>query len=53
MRQSNDDLRATIVNLNAIERVTRDLHGHLRLRLRDRKETLAVSEGYTHLFRQM
>ena len=45
--------RATVVNLNAIERVTRDLQGHLVLRLRERKETLSVSESYAHLFRQM
>jgi DNA-binding LytR/AlgR family response regulator len=45
--------RATVVNLNAIERVTRDLHGHLVLRLRERKETLSVSESFEHLFRQM
>jgi DNA-binding LytR/AlgR family response regulator len=45
--------RATVVNLNAIERVTRDLHGHLVLRLRERKETLSVSESFAHLFRQM
>jgi DNA-binding LytR/AlgR family response regulator len=45
--------RATVVNLNAIERVARDLHGHLVLRLRDRKETLSVSESFAHLFRQM
>jgi DNA-binding LytR/AlgR family response regulator len=45
--------RATVVNLNAIEKVTRDLHGHLVLRLRDRKETLSVSESFAHLFRQM
>ena len=45
--------RATVVNLNAIERVTRDLQGHLVLRLRERKETLSVSDTYAHLFRQM
>ena len=33
--------------------VTRDMHGHLRVHLRSRKETLAVSETYNHLFRQM
>ena len=45
--------RATVVNLNAIERVTRDMRGHLVLRLRERKETLPVSESFAHLFRQM
>lgn len=45
--------RATIVNLYAIERVVRDLGGHVVLRLRDRKETLSVSQPFAHLFRQM
>jgi len=45
--------RSTIVNVNEIADVTRDLHGHMRVHLRRRKETLAVSESYTHLFRQM
>ena len=33
--------------------VTRDMGGHVRLRLKDRSEALAVSETYAHLFRQM
>jgi DNA-binding LytR/AlgR family response regulator len=45
--------RATIVNLNAVESVGRDLKGHVVLRLKDRPETLQVSQPYTHLFRQM
>jgi DNA-binding LytR/AlgR family response regulator len=45
--------RSTIVNVNEIADVTRDLHGHMRVHLRQRKETLAVSETYNHLFRQM
>ena len=45
--------RSTIVNVNEIADVTRDLHGHMRVHLRQRKETLSVSESYTHLFRQM
>jgi DNA-binding LytR/AlgR family response regulator len=45
--------RSTIVNLNAIESVGRDLNGHVILRLKDRKETLQVSQPYAHLFRQM
>jgi DNA-binding LytR/AlgR family response regulator len=45
--------RATIVNLNAVESVGRDLNGHVILRLKDRKETLHVSQPYAHLFRQM
>lgn len=45
--------RSAIVNLNAIESATRDGRGNLMLRLRQRPETLAVSEAYNHLFRQM
>ncbi len=45
--------RATIVNLNAVESVGRDLKGHVVLRLKDRKELLSVSQPYAHLFRQM
>jgi DNA-binding LytR/AlgR family response regulator len=45
--------RATIVNLNAVESVGRDLKGHVVLRLKDRPELLQVSQPYAHLFRQM
>ena len=45
--------RATIVNLNAVESVGRDLSGHVVLRIKDRPELLHVSQPYTHLFRQM
>jgi DNA-binding LytR/AlgR family response regulator len=45
--------RATIVNLNAVESVGRDLGGHVVLRLKDRPEVLKVSQPYEHLFRQM
>jgi DNA-binding LytR/AlgR family response regulator len=45
--------RATIVNLNAVESVGRDLKGHVVLRLKDRREVLKVSQPYEHLFRQM
>ena len=45
--------RATIVNVNAIAGVSRDLTGHLVVRLRNRKETLAVSQPFAHRFRQM
>ena len=45
--------RATIVNLNAIESVGRDLKGNVILRLKDREEVLRVSQAYVHLFRQM
>lgn len=45
--------RSTIVNVNAIAGVSRDLRGRLSVRLKQRPETLAVSEGHVHLFRQM
>jgi DNA-binding LytR/AlgR family response regulator len=45
--------RSTVVNVNAVVGVVRDLRGHLQVKLRQRNETLAVSEGYTQLFRQM
>ena len=45
--------RATIVNLNAVASVGRDLKGNVVLRLKDRPEVLKVSQPYAHLFRQM
>lgn len=45
--------RATIVNLNAVESVGRDLKGHVILRLKNRPELLHVSQPFAHLFRQM
>jgi DNA-binding LytR/AlgR family response regulator len=45
--------RGTLVNVTAIAGVTRDIGGHLRVKLKQRKETLPVSEPYVHLFRQM
>jgi hypothetical protein len=45
--------RATIVNLGAVESVGRDLNGHVVLKIKNRSESLAVSQPYTHLFRQM
>jgi DNA-binding LytR/AlgR family response regulator len=45
--------RSTLVNVNAIAGGTRDLRGRLRLKLKNRKETLPVSEPYEHLFRHM
>jgi DNA-binding LytR/AlgR family response regulator len=45
--------RSTIVNLYAIDSVIRDDRGNLSLRLKNRPESLAVSEAHTHLFRQM
>jgi DNA-binding LytR/AlgR family response regulator len=45
--------RATLVNVNAIAGVSRDFRGHLVVRLKERQETLPVSESYTHLFKGM
>ena len=45
--------RSTLVNVQAIDSVVRDDRGNLRLRLKRRPESLAVSEAYVHLFRQM
>jgi DNA-binding LytR/AlgR family response regulator len=45
--------RGTLVNVNAIAGVTRDIGGHLRLKLKQRKETLSVSDPYVHRFKQM
>jgi DNA-binding LytR/AlgR family response regulator len=45
--------RATVVNLNAVESVGRDLNGHVVLRLKGCNDVLQVSQPYTHLFRQM
>jgi len=45
--------RGTLVNVNAIAGVTRDMSGHMRVKLKQRKETLTVSESYVHLFKGM
>lgn len=45
--------RGTIVNVDQIASVSRSLTGRGVLRLRDRPETLAVSQRYMHIFRQM
>jgi len=45
--------RGTIVNVSYIAGVTRDIRGHMALRLKKRSETLPVSDSYTHLFKQM
>jgi len=45
--------RSTVVNVGEIAEVTRDLHGHLKIRLRGRPEALAVAEAYNHLFKHM
>lgn len=45
--------RSTIVNANAIAGVSRDMLGHINLKLKRRDEKLNVSESHAHLFRQM
>jgi DNA-binding LytR/AlgR family response regulator len=45
--------RGTVVNVNAIAAVHRDLHGRLEIRLKQRNETLQVSASFAHLFKQM
>jgi DNA-binding LytR/AlgR family response regulator len=45
--------RSTIVNVNAIAEVSRDVHGNPLLHLKSRSETLQVSQPFAHLFRQM
>jgi len=45
--------RGTIVNVNAISAVHRDLRGRLEIELKQRRETLPVSASFAHLFKQM
>ncbi|WP_332848350.1 LytR/AlgR family response regulator transcription factor [Massilia sp. S19_KUP03_FR1] len=45
--------RSTLVRVDAIVEVTRDLRGRHMLRLRGHKEELEVSRNHTHLFQQM
>ncbi len=45
--------RSTIVNVEAIASVTRNMAGATLLKLRNRPERLTVSEAYRSLFRQM
>lgn len=45
--------RSTVVNVNAIAAVHRDLRGRLEVQLKARTEKLPVSASYAHLFRQM
>jgi len=45
--------RGTIVNLAAIEATVRDEAGRVTLKLKHRKESLAVSRVFAELFRQM
>jgi DNA-binding LytR/AlgR family response regulator len=45
--------RGTLVNVNHVAGVNRDFRGRLLVRLKNRKETLVVSDPYVHLFKQM
>jgi DNA-binding LytR/AlgR family response regulator len=45
--------RGTIVNVRSIDRMSRSLTGKGVVRLKERSETLRVSNRYMHLFRQM
>jgi DNA-binding LytR/AlgR family response regulator len=45
--------RSVIANVRAIDSVVRSGSGELAVRLKQRNETLAVSEQHQHLFRQM
>ena len=45
--------RGTLVNVRQIVSARHDALGRVSLKLRDRPETVAVSRGHSHLFRQM
>lgn len=45
--------RSTIVNASAIESVSRDFRGQASVKVKGRKESLAVSRPFSHLFKQM
>jgi DNA-binding LytR/AlgR family response regulator len=45
--------RATLVNAMAVSGVSRDFRGRLLVKLKERPETLPVSDSYAHLFKQM
>lgn len=45
--------RSTIVSVNAIASVSNDFAGHVIVKLKNRKETLPVSQPFAHQFRQM
>ncbi|MCX7242130.1 MAG: LytTR family DNA-binding domain-containing protein [Burkholderiales bacterium] len=45
--------RSTIVNVAAVEAVTRDFRGQATVKVRGRKENLSVSRPFSHLFKQM
>ncbi len=45
--------RATIINVNCIDSVTRDFRGQASVKLKGRKDALPVSRTFSHLFKQM
>jgi DNA-binding LytR/AlgR family response regulator len=45
--------RSALVSVKQIAGVSRDMRGHLTVKLRQRPETLPVGENYVHLFKQM
>lgn len=45
--------RGTVVNVTQVAGVSRDFRGHMVVRLKQRAETLPVSDTYAHRFRQM
>jgi DNA-binding LytR/AlgR family response regulator len=45
--------RGTVVNVKHVAGLTRDLSGKIRVKLKERPETLAVSDPYVHLFKSM
>ena len=45
--------RSALVSVKQIAGVSRDVRGHLNVRLKQRSETLPVGENYVHLFKQM
>ena len=45
--------RSTLVNARNIAGIARDFRGRMLVKLKNREDTLLVSDTYTHLFRQM
>jgi DNA-binding LytR/AlgR family response regulator len=45
--------RATVVNVNAIAAIDRDLRGNLMVRLKQRAERLPVSTSHAHIFKHV
>lgn len=45
--------RGTVLNINAIASIERDRHGHMKIRLKVRPETLPVSAPFAQRFRHM